>query len=559
MKKSLLYIGIALTLAGCNFLDKDPDLRADINTKNKVQLLLASGYDMPNWGVVGEVMSDNVIDNNTDPANKKVPMSTMYDDYFAWRPVEGYSQQDSPYAIWSRCYKNIAVANQALAAIEKLEKADSNIDLSAEKAEAKLIRAYNHFVLVNIFCQAYKNDDLSSQNQGVHYMIEAETQVRPKYERGTVTEVYQHIQQDINEALPYVSDSYYSVPKYHFNTKAAYAFAAKFYLFKRDYAKVIEYANKVLGTTEADARAMMFNAANAKSKGNAELESLAWIEASDNSNLLIVTTMSPQDRMFSPSYGRYTTNGSANTVTIGTGGGPCWSGNFPGATAWRYDQKFGSFFAKIIEHFEYTDKVAGIGYVHTMRREFTANECLLTRAEAKIQLGDLAGGLNDMNIWCQSYDAGSGAMKELTVDRLKTFVNGRRRYPSDNPACADFHTEEMGWGAQAVQNNSEKEQYLQCCLHLRRVESMFDGNRLWDIKRYGIEIKHQFGYPTTEDVLKWDDHRRAVQIPQDAILGGQEPNPGYSNAAAGSTDEQMSASFLLPFNNIGDNTLTKAN
>lgn len=555
MKKALLYIGIALTLAGCNFLDKDPDLRADINTKKKVQLLLASAYDMANWGVIGEVMSDNVIDNNTDPSKHAVPMNTMYDDYFAWRPVDGYSQQDSPYSIWDNSYKNIAVANQALAAIDRLKKQDPTLDLTAEMAEAKLVRAYNHFVLVNIFCQAYKNDEASAQDIGVHYMTTAETMVRPSYDRSNVTEVYRRIQEDIEDALPYVADSYYSVPKYHFNTKAAYAFAAKFYLFKREYEKVIECANKVLGTTEADAKAMMFRAENVKGKGNPELESLAWIDAADNSNLLIVATMSPQVRMFAPSYGRYTTNGVANTYTIGTGGGPCWSGGFPGATAWRYDQNYGSFFAKIIEHFEYTDKVAGIGYVHTMRRELTAGECLLTRAEAKIQMGDLEGGRIDMNVWCQGYDAGSGSMKELTDDRIKTFVGQRRGAPAVNPACADFHTSEMGWGQYTVAKNTDKEIYLQCCLHLRRIESMFDGNRLWDIKRYGIEITHQFGYPTTEDRLTVDDHRRAVQIPQDAILGGQEGNPGYATGSASGSNDLANPMLTKP--GFINNQLTK--
>lgn len=542
-------------LAGCGFLDKDPDLRAEINTQKKVQLLLVSAYEMPNWGTIGEVMSDNVIDNNTDPAHTKVPMNTMFDDYFEWEPVDGYSQQDSPYSIWSHCYKNIATANQALAAIEKIQRENPDLDLTAETAEAKLIRAYNHFLLVNIFCQAYKNDEASKDDIGVHYMKEAETQVRPKYDRSNVTEVYKNIEKDLEDALPYVSDSYYAVPKYHFNAKAAYAFAAKFYLFKRDYNKVLTYANMVLGTTESDVKAMMFNATNAKNLGNPEQESYAWISPSDNAHLLICTTMSTQARMFSPSYARYTTNGYANTYTIGTAGGPCWSGNFPGAVQWRYDANYGSFFAKIIEHFEYTDKVAGIGYVHTMRRELTANECLLTRAEAKIMLNDLAGALSDMNIWCQSYDCGTGSMKELTVDRLNQFVRGHRSAPAANPVCPKLHTEEMGWGAQTVPANSDMENYLLCCLHLRRIETLFDGNRLLDIKRFGIEIKHQIGYPVTEKKLEWNDHRRAVQIPTDAILGGQEGNPGYPVKGGSNTENKQEAEFTMPF--ISTNTLSK--
>lgn len=546
MKKTIYILGVVLALTGCNFLDKEPDLRAEINTQKKVQLLLTSGYQMSNYAVMGEVMSDNVIDNNTDPAHKKVPMNTMFDDAFAWRAVDGYKDSDSPYSMWSSFYSNIAVANQALIAIQNIEEKDKSVDLSAERAEALMIRAYNHFLLVNVFCQAYKNEEASRQDIGIHYMTSAETTVRPVYERGSVTEVYQHIQEDLEAALPYVSDKYYSVPKYHFNARAAAAFAAKFYLYKRDYVKAIHYANQVLGTSRDDAMAMMWDAASAKLLGNPEKESFAWIDASSNSNLLICTTYSAQDRMFSPSYGRYTTNGSTFNAIIGEAGGPCWGGNFPGAVQWSYDANYGSFFGKIIEHFEYTDKVAGIGYVHTMRRELTANECLLTRAEAKIMTGDLAGALIDMDVWCQSYKCESD-MGALTASKVANFATSGKSYPEINPVCPTLHTAEMGWGDKAVVAGSDEENYLLCCLHLRRIETLFDGNRLFDIKRFGIEIKHQIGYPIQEDVLTWNDYRRAIQLPQDAILGGQEPNPGYQPSGNSTNNNLVSSELRLPF------------
>ena len=48
----------------------------------------------------------------------------------------------------------------------------------------------------------------------------------PKYTRGTLAEVYSKIDADLIEGLPLITDEFYSVPKYHFNQKAAYAFAA---------------------------------------------------------------------------------------------------------------------------------------------------------------------------------------------------------------------------------------------------------------------------------------------------------------------------------------------
>lgn len=543
--KKLLYICIAFALVGCGFLDKEPDLRAEINTQKKVQLLLTSAYVMPNYGVLGEVMSDNTVDNNTADSygkyNTKNPMSQMYHDYFRWQPVTSDSQQDSPYYIWNQCYSNIAVANQALNAIEKLESENKNLKLNAERAEALLIRAYNHFILVNIFCQAYKNDQLSKNDLGIHYMTKAETEVRPHYDRGTVTETYLKIQADLEEALAYVSDDYYSVPKYHFNTKAAYAFAAKFYLYKRDYTNCIKCANRVLGTTPAEAKAMMWDAATAKLQGNSELEAQCWIDAKSNANLLICTSMSVQVYAYIPDYARYTLNRNILECVVGKNGGPCWSGNFPGFNLWRYDANYGSFACKIKTFFEYTDKVAQIGFGHTMRRELTTNELLLTRAEAKIMTEDYAGAISDMDVWCQSYKT-QGSMKTMTSDialqygrAYKSMYTITTTTPNLNPVAPQQHSSEMGFET-PVAEGSQQEFYLNTCLHLRRIETLWDGNRLFDLKRYGMEICHNYNENGTDHVisLTTNDPHYAVQIPQEAILAGHQPNPGYNVVSAGS-------------------------
>lgn len=47
-------------------------------------------------------------------------------------------------------------------------------------------------------------------------------------------ELYAKINKDIEEALPLVNDGIYKVPKYHFNKKAAYSFAARFNLYYKN-------------------------------------------------------------------------------------------------------------------------------------------------------------------------------------------------------------------------------------------------------------------------------------------------------------------------------------
>ena len=100
----------------------------------------------------------------------------------------------------------------------------------------------------------------------------------------------------------------------------------------------------------------------------------------------------------SPSWSRFQwrlTNGKGSTFVMH----PC----FNGSCGSNGKSEYGSYFAgNISEQFEYTDKVAGIGYTHVTRSEFTGEEILFTRAEAKLFLGDIQGAVNDISIWEKS-------------------------------------------------------------------------------------------------------------------------------------------------------------
>lgn len=74
---------------------------------------------------------------------------------------------------------------------------------------------------------------------------------------------------------------------------------------------------------------------------------------------------------------------------------------------------------------------------------------------------------------------------------------------------------------------------LQCVLNAKRIATMHDGLRWWDVKRYGMEIvRREIGQNGTPvrllDVLKVKDPRRAIQIPQQSRDAGTTPNPRYS-------------------------------
>jgi hypothetical protein len=518
--KYIIYPLVTLLLLGsCNdFLDTPPDNRVEWNTPKQISKLLVSAYSDGNYALLGELSSDNFIDNNSPNENgyyyNLASRGRQDDELYAWEDAVSDDEQDSPSSVWNGCYYAIAIANNALKAIEKFEAEGRGDEVSAQKGEALLCRAYHHFILVNIFAKTYRNKDLSKDDPGVPYVTEPETRVLVHYERLPVADVYDKIEQDLVEGIDLIVDNVYEVPKYHFNRKAAHAFATRFYLFKREYEKVIHHANIALGTTPS---LRNWN----KETPTYESIALFWIDTESLNNFLLIPTGSWFNRVFNT---RYACNREAADATI-FGIGPTWTGyNFhpcySGRLYLRGSQEYGLFFPKCGEFFEYSDKIAQIGFGHVVRAEFTAEETLLCRAEANVYLGNDASAVADLKAYDDSRkikqsDATVIPATLLTESLIRDF------YRESRPLFVHkYNTEKIS--PDFIVTDHQKP-LLDCVLHFRRLETIFDGLRWFDIKRYGIEISHKIGKGRVE-TLTWDDPRRALQIPAEVIQAGMEPN-----------------------------------
>ncbi len=504
---SFILLVVALFFSSCDgFLNTLPDNRIQLDNEKKITQLLVSAYPGANYSVLAELSSDNFVDNNAILPVTLSSFERMHDEIYAWQGVASSTEEDSPSYVWEKCYAAIAAANHALRAIAELEVSNPDLDLSAQKGEALLCRAYGHFILANIFCQAYKDETASKQDLGIPYITEPETVVEKTTPRGTVASVYALIQKDIEEGIVLISDQNYSVPKYHFNKKAAAAFAARFYLFKRDYQKVVDYSTDVL--TANPASIMRDWTVN---YDNITAISYDYINTNFACNFLIIPTSSVFSRIFGTRYGH---NGEAMAGST-YGSGPTWSESLPCFNGKLYisgQQSYGVFFPKSFEMFEYTDKVAGIGYAHVVRAEFTAEETLLCRAEALIYLNRIPDAVADLQIWNKSH---------LAPDSLTEAVIKNFYVPNNTLFVKPLNTTQMS--SNFVVSAAQRP-FVNCVLHFRRIETMFDGYRWFDIKRYGIEINHAIG-KTTVDKLVYNDERRAIQLPQEVISAGVEPNP----------------------------------
>ena len=539
---SMLCCGLVVVFSACeDKLDEDPDSRwIKIDTPEKVSQLLTSGYPSSVPAVICELMGDNLVDDNVVvPATHNDAYDLFHEEAYKWEDINSYSSgtDDTPLEVWDKYYFGIATANHAIAAMQEMSDDpahDPNVSYSW--GEAHLMRAYFHFVLVNFFAEAYKDEVQSMQDWGVPYVTTVEEVVRvdyakPEY-RKKVAEVYQLIEKDILEGIDLIDDSKYKVPAYHFNRNAAYAFAARFYLFKRDYKNCLKYADLALGANPSTSlRKWASMSANTI---NTLLNDFNDEKAA--CNYLLLTTYSLQDRMLSACRYAINTGSRATAKMVGTnkdvtvnvpstkdilyeGGGPNWNGRVPAFDGkifrWAAGSEYGSWLFRVYEYFEYTNKIAGIGYVHIIYQPFTAEETLLCRAEAKLYLGDREGAIQDLESWTAS----------KVIDEPLTQAQINKKYagtPATNIYVNDMHPDKMSSEFKVLTGDDQN--VLNCILHFRRIETMFEGLRWFDIKRYGITVTHVYrapkDYNATCDVLEWNDPRRIVQIPYNAIDAG---------------------------------------
>lgn len=75
-------------------------------------------------------------------------------------------------------------------------------------------------------------------------------------------------------------------------------------------------------------------------------------------------------------------------------------------------------------------------------------------------------------------------------------------------------------------NSGEQEEIIQFILYLKRVETIHEGGRWMDIKRYGIEVSHMVeDDPANPLLLPVGSPKRALQLPADVITAGLQANP----------------------------------
>lgn len=568
--KYLFLIGIAMiAMTSCSdFLDKPTDTRVTLTNEEQLRMLMISAYPTTNYGLVCEMSTDNFIDNNAPSMTGVRYNLNSYnrndDEAFAWEDIRSETGSDSPSSIWEGYYNAIATCNAVLEKVEEFEANGETSDkLLAVKGEALVNRSYCHFMLANIFCMPYMGQQRNDTVPGIPYATKPETTVKPHYERGTLAETYANIQKDLEDGLPLINDGFYEVPKYHFNKQAAYTYASRFYLYTRQYEKVLECANIVFGGVDVDVSPYLTDIWAQTSLNYADEYARYYANTTHQRNFMVIPCYSILARHISGRH-RYGVNREAARATL-RGPGPTWeSCRYINNTTketfamlpcfmalWvNGGQEYGVWWAASIgEQFEYTDKIAGIGYAHNMRCEFTGEEMLLNRAEAKLFLGDIDGCVADLGIWENAHRnspqvVADGRMTEWSKDAVVNFYTkaeeGYKLYRDSLHLGKDYN-EKIYFGIARPINidkvcpsphqlTPEMMPFMQCIQHFRRIEFIHNGMRWFDIKRLGLSVKHVIGKDSRIEILNPYiadgvlDRRLALQIPNEITAAGIDPN-----------------------------------
>ena len=526
MKKKYIIlsaiIGASMSVTSCeDFLGEMPDSRTEITPDNAAYLLV-SAYPTSAMPIeIFEMYSDN-----TDAyPNRFSAMDRLQEDLYKWEDTS-QNGTDSPAMVWEGCYMSISAANQVLQMIEEQGNSSS---MDALKGEALVCRAYNHFILASVFCEAYGPQ--AESDLGLPYMKTVENTVSPSYERGTLAELYRNIEQDLLAGIPLLDDSQYSVPKYHFTKDAAYAFAARFYLNYTqadlsNYAKVIEYSTLVLGDNPS------VNLRDWEALGslslNGEIQPNEYVDADKGANLLLLSYHSYWGYISGP-YGlgeRYA-HGPVVSYETNRSNGP-W-GNFSAGDdniyhvgVWSNSSALPTkvISMKMAQYKEIVDAVAGTINGYCVNAAFTTDELLLCRAEAYTMQQNYTAALSDLNAWMMAYTKQTTPM---TIEQINTFYDGLEySEPTNATVKKELHPE-------FTVASGTQENMIHAILHARRITTLYEGLRWLDIKRFGITVYRRFirddGGIDVTDKMEANDLRRAIQLPSDVIIAGMQANP----------------------------------
>ena len=240
MKKYITIILAALLFAGCDdFLDIQPTGMIIAETGEEYRALLTDVYSrVPEDRGLTTLRSDEIA------ADYKTLEGMDYDSYFdIWNWTDYNRNPSALYFNWRSYYHSCYIANYIIEHKNEITKATQK-DIDQLVGECYMMRAYMHFLLVNLYAPAYTHCEPAT-TRGIPLSVKAD--VNAVLKCSSVEQVYKRILKDIDSAEKLMNvERWDEGLNYRFNTTTANALRARVALYMGDWALALQESKKVI-------------------------------------------------------------------------------------------------------------------------------------------------------------------------------------------------------------------------------------------------------------------------------------------------------------------------
>lgn len=237
-------VSVAVVLSSCDdFLDIVPKGKAQLETTEDYMGLLEEvlpAYEHSNfWAMSGESSWNK-------SEELKAYTYPLWSTAFFWDEAYDRAGNTIESTLYNNCYDRITRYNALIDGIDA-SKGNTN-DKIVAKAQAKIMRAYNYFFLVNTFARPYDPQTAYTEN-GIIVREKMFNSIEEEGVQQSVGYTYDFIQKDIEEAVENLPDR--ALNSFRPDKTFGYALKAKVHLYKRETDECITACEKALEAAKA--------------------------------------------------------------------------------------------------------------------------------------------------------------------------------------------------------------------------------------------------------------------------------------------------------------------
>ncbi|NSL87693.1 RagB/SusD family nutrient uptake outer membrane protein [Chitinophaga solisilvae] len=466
IKTVAIYLfALCLTAAGCKKFTSEPyDNRAQLQTAEQYQQVLVNAYPVRH-DLFTDILTDDFeyhaqlaqASNITD----YLPMYQWKDDY-----PDGITT--GPARAYEGFYQKIYLANLALEGIESAS--GSEEQKAAVRGEALLVRAYCHFILVNLFGMHYEAGTAST-NLGIPLVTVNNRGNINTYRRNTVKEVYDQVESDIAQGIAQLKNggAFVSANPYHFSVATGNALMARLKLYKGEWDQAVKYSEDVINERGYQVRRLADDIPFYTSNGMLFFAT-RYMDPASHPNILSLA--------YNPTMG----------PLVPTGYFIC--GFFPS------DYMIAQYFA---------------GNTDLRRRVFVSVGTVIDARYIALKFATQANSPSNTPIKTPYFNMEEVILTHAEAALRSNDANGVQKALNDVESIRKLRYAPYT----PLNTGITKDELLEVVLLERRKELINEGLRWYDIKRLKLSVTHRLARGNTAvEVLKENDLRKAIQIPR---------------------------------------------